>query len=221
MDEGCRRDTDVQTFGKSNHGDPDKIIRQFKGSRGEPRQFCSEKQGCFFFDAECLGGIVVFVGGRGYKAVSLLFTRFQAGGGFLLETVVFFQGKPFGGAQGNIGIYLIFIPVFYDVYILDPEAVAGAQHRAGIVGLINIFKHHGKMARAITEDVGELQKSFGGNKRPEKVNRLRDFVIFGAVGRLHRQQRRFKDKSKKNGLTCRKFRKKCNFAPPKFRKHGQ
>jgi hypothetical protein len=70
--------------------------------------------------------------------------------------MIFEKTQPFRRSQCNIRIDLIFIIVFDDMNILYPEAIAGAKHGTGIMGLEDIFQDHRDMARTLKNDLLKL-----------------------------------------------------------------
>jgi hypothetical protein len=54
---------------------------------------------------------------------------------------------PFVGSLQYPFVYRVLTIIFDDVYILSAEALARANYSAGILGLVNVFKHDGDVPR--------------------------------------------------------------------------
>jgi hypothetical protein len=85
----------------------------------------------------------------GYNAVSLSFQSCQCNRGIVLERFVTVEVHPFGRSMRYAGIYLETILIFNNMYILKTETIAGTQHGAGILGLVNIFEDNGYIMRSV------------------------------------------------------------------------
>ena len=59
---------------------------------------------------------------------------------------------PFVGAYGDIAGGVEFVVLFDDVDILDAEAVAGAEHGAGVVALEDVFENYGDMTGSVEHE---------------------------------------------------------------------
>ena len=63
------------------------------------------------------------------------------------------QSRPLRRASDHSGIQLERFAVFNHIYILNAEALAGANNRSGIGRMKNILQHQRKVARTVIEDV--------------------------------------------------------------------
>ena len=65
--------------------------------------------------------------------------------------------------------------VFYDVDLLYPQAFAGAQHRAGVLGLVDVFQHNGDMAGPLPQDLSQTFPAFLVDETGQVID---DFLLF-------------------------------------------
>jgi Fe-S-cluster formation regulator IscX/YfhJ len=97
------------------------------------------------------------MGAGGHDLIAQIFEVFEAIGSGVFPVGLFVNVDPAVGPEDDIGINLINIPAFDDVQVLDPEAVATADHRAGVVRLEDILDDHAQVACA---EVNMVQKPF-------------------------------------------------------------
>jgi hypothetical protein len=141
-------DAYIQAFDKTVHGNFHVFIRQVHRFRREPVQFVSEEE-CRSagFKIEVFEVYIVRMRGGGDNAVSLLL---QTENGFPGIVLIPFPPpvyiEPLAGTEGYSLGNTETVSVFYNMYILNTESVAASQHRAGVVGLIDVLKDHGQVS---------------------------------------------------------------------------
>ncbi len=73
------------------------------------------------------------------------------------------ESQPALGAHGDTGaVGAEGVQVFDDMDILDAEAIARAQDRGGVVGLVNVLEDEGEPAGAAGENGSEALPAMGG-----------------------------------------------------------
>ena len=74
---------------------------------------------------------------------------------------------PFGGPQGDLFAERVGVRVLDHMQVLDAQEVARAHHRTGVVRLVDVFQHHGEMARSLARDAIEKRAAFRGDEPAE------------------------------------------------------
>ena len=140
---------DVETLGEAVHRDLDSAVAHGLGLVGEAGEFGAEEEGSFLIDGEIFDEDAVLGGQGGHEGV--------AGGVQTVGTLphvafaafVVADGQPLVGAHRDGAVCSELVFVLNDVDVLHTIALAGAHHRADVLGLVQVFQHHGEMARSV------------------------------------------------------------------------
>ena len=149
-----------EALGESVHGYLDVGVGAVDSLLCEASELGAEDESRGLADVEVADHGVVFVGQCSYDAVTLA-VEVVVG---LLDGVVGVVVDPFGGSYGHIASGIEGIAGFDNMDILHAEAVAGAQYGGGVVGLVDIFEHHGDVAGAQGRETIEEGASLGGDE---------------------------------------------------------
>ena len=123
---------------------------------------------------------------RGWRCAHRFKPPFRAA--WMAKTV---DRKPLFRAQAHIGVEAIGVPVFGDINILQAERIAGAQHGACVLWLINVFQKNRNVAGAMAQHCGHFLPPRFGNEAAEK-RKQRLAILFGerllVLGFAHRRK---------------------------------
>ena len=127
---------------------------------GKAISFCTKEKGAF-------GGYIKLLQryrcrGRqsGHNLITLCLESIYTG----LYLGIPMGGHPFLGTHSDFGIQAFAIFFLYHVRRLYAKNLTGANHRAGIVHLENIFYGYGKVLGSIGENLSEPLLALLGNK---------------------------------------------------------
>ena len=131
-------------------------------------------------------------------AIPFVLKRLQTKPGVGFLQVIPGQAQPLGRSKGNIGIDLIFIPVFNYMHILQSETIACPEYGTCIMGLVNIFKNNCEIPGPVLNSGHEPGPSFFCDEARKVTEEL--LLLSGIHGfcmlnfRIHLLNIGFKDK---------------------------
>lgn len=92
------------------------------------------------------------------------------------------EAEPLGGSERYFVVWGEAVPVFDDMHVLHPEAFARTHHRAGVVGLVEVFNNDAEPIGARGEDALDLFPPRFGDKGLEECSQACFFMGSSHVG---------------------------------------
>ena len=140
---------DVETLGEAVHRDLDGTVANGLGFVGKAGEFGAEEEGSFLIDGEIFDEDAVFGGQGGHEGVAGGVQTVGTLPHIAFATLVVADGQPLVGTHRDGAVRRELVFVLNDVDVLHAIALAGAHHRADVLGLVQVFQHHGEVARSI------------------------------------------------------------------------
>ena len=159
---------DVEALGESMHGYLDIHVGMFERIVGEACLFGAEHHCDWLVERQCLGRIIILVRAGGDYFIAFAVQIVESFGCIELIDIVFVQVEPFGAAHHDVWVDVVNPFIFDDMYILHAGKVAASQNSAGIMRLINVFKHYCEVSGAVIQHLFEASFSLIGDIVGEK-----------------------------------------------------